>query len=309
MKSNNSSIELMENDLEKTRPVTPPLDLEDTKPEKPLPALENTVISKKTVFPQLRVAQRCDVGAVRERNEDACLLFTAESGGHFARAPMCLAVVADGMGGHENGHMASKSASRTAAEYVLRKIYLPLLGGADVPDPASVHAIMHTAVLTAHTAVSKQKNSDSGTTLTMTLILENQLFVAHVGDSRAYWLVENHFEAITVDHSLVQRLQDEGKLTTEEAENYQYRNILLRALGQVEDLEVDTYQRELPAKGKLLLCSDGLCGLVKDERLGQILGLDADPHRIADLMVDAALVSGGYDNITAVVIDFVLQRP
>ncbi len=299
----------MDNDLEDTRPTKPIADLEDTHPEKRLSVLEKTVISENSVHPRLHVAQRCDVGAVRERNEDACILFLAESGGHFSRAPFCLALVADGMGGHENGHMASKIASRAAADYVLQKIYLPLLSGADLPQPATVDSIMHDAVIAAHTAVSAQKNSDSGTTLTMTLILENQLYVAHVGDSRAYWLVDDQLEAISMDHSLVQHLQDEGKLTSEEAENYQFRNILLRALGQAEDLEVDTYQRELPPKGKLLLCSDGLCGLVNDKRLAQIMRLDASPDRITKLMLDAALAAGGYDNITAVVIDFVLENP
>jgi protein phosphatase len=128
--------------------------------------------------------------------------------------------------------------------------------------------------------------------------------LAHVGDSRAYWLIDGQLEAITNDHSLVQRLQDEGQLTAKEAQVYQYRNILLRALGQEDGLEVDTYEYTLPQDGKLLLCSDGLCGLVNDADIEQIMSMNRAPDKIADLLIKAALAAGGYDNITAVVVDF-----
>ena len=164
---------------------------------------------------------------------------------------------------------------------------------------------MRDAVQIAHkTIYNPDPAKDGGTTLTVALLLDRELYLAHVGDSRAYWLVDGNLEAITNDHSLVQRLQDEGQLTAEEAEHYQYRNVLLRALGQEDELEIDTYKRQLPQKGKLLLCSDGLCGLVPDSRLQQIMNQSTSPHEIADQLIAAAIEAGGYDNITAVVVDF-----
>lgn len=277
--------------------------LADTKPEL---LLDRTVIEDaQGGAPGLRVAQRSDVGAIRKRNEDSCLVFSSESGGHFPLLPFGLYLVADGMGGHEAGHLASKIASRTAAHHILKEIYLPLLNKEVLPDHDAIVKITQDAVQIAHKAVyNPDPARDGGTTLTVALVLGQDLFVAHVGDSRAYWLVDGKLQTVTNDHSLVQRLQDEGQLTAEEAQDYQYRNVLLRALGQEDELEVDTYQRSLPRKGKLLLCSDGLCGLVKDPELQQIMNLPIQPHETADQLIAAAMKAGGYDNVTAVVVDF-----
>ncbi len=296
----------MNNPTIQSEPKKPAEDLADTKPTAPITTLEDTVVEHTSVpRPALRVAARSDVGAVRTRNEDACLVFAAESGGHSPLEPIGLFIVADGMGGHENGHLASKKASRAAAHFVMEQIYLPILSGKTL-EPDFIESEMETAVHAAHTAITQPQPSDSGTTLTMALLIGAQLYLSHVGDSRAYWLVDNKLKAITNDHSLVQRLQDEGRLTAQEAQNYQYRNILLRALGQEDALEVDTYVYTLPSKGKLLMCSDGLCGLVDDARLQQFMRMQLPPHLITENLVEAAMQAGGYDNITAVVVDFSL---
>ena len=135
-------------------------------------------------------------------------------------------------------------------------------------------------------------------------MLGRQLFLAHVGDSRAYWLVDGELQRLTKDHSLVQRLQDEGKLTSEEAANFQFRNILMRALGQDEELLVDVDSRVLPSSGKLLLCSDGLCGEVSDAEILRIMNQALSPDQIADQLIAAALEAGGWDNISAIVAEF-----
>jgi PPM family protein phosphatase len=278
-------------------------ELADTKPEA---QLDKTVIEENShSVPKLRVAQLSDVGAVRNRNEDSCLVFSSESGGHFPLKPFGLYLVADGMGGHDSGHLASKVASRAAANHILTEIYLPILCNDDLPTQEQIQQIMKDAVYIAHkTIYNPDPAKDGGTTLTIALILGQDLHVAHVGDSRAYWLVDGVLEAVSIDHSLVQRLQDEGQLTAEEAQHYQYRNVLLRALGQEDKLEVDTYLRALPRAGKLLLCSDGLCGLVMDSELQRIMNQSATPHLIAKQLISAGLAAGGYDNITAVVVDF-----
>lgn len=254
---------------------------------------------------RLESAVRSDVGAVRERNEDACLLYSFDSDGHDPLLPFGLYILADGMGGYDGGDRASKTATRAAAQYLLQRIYLPLLKGEPHPGQASIEQTLRESVLSAHEAVHPPDYSgNGGTTLTLALVLGRQLHLAHVGDSRAYCLVNGDLQALTKDHSLVQRLQDEGELTVEEAENFQYRNILLRALGQEEELEVDTYFHQLPARGKLLLCSDGLCGQISDKEILQIMIQTLAPGQIADQLISAALQAGGWDNISVIVVEF-----
>jgi serine/threonine protein phosphatase PrpC len=252
-------------------------------------------------------ALRSDVGLARERNEDSCFLFTSDSAAPSSLFPMALCLVADGMGGYEGGDRASKIASRTAASYLLERLYLPALNGEQPPSQDQIEQMMAEAVLTAHEAVlSPDYLGNGGTTLTMTLLLGRQLYLAHVGDSRAYWLVEGGLQQLTKDHSLVQRLQDEGKLTPEEAENFQFRNILIRALGQDEELLIDVDVRDLPSQGKLLLCSDGLCGEVSDAQILAIMNQPMPPDQIADQLIAAALEAGGWDNISAIVTEFMI---
>jgi len=163
------------------------------------------------------------------------------------------------------------------------------------------------AVQAANTAVFEDDPEvDSGTTLTVALVLGRRLHVAHVGDSRLYLLADGKLEQISVDHSLVQRLQDVGTLTAEEATMYRYRNVLLRAVGQGEEVEVDTYMRLLPRTGKLLLCSDGLCGFVSDETIREVMSQDFSLPQMVDELYETALAAHSNDNVTAVVVDFSL---
>lgn len=258
--------------------------------------------------PRLRVAKRCHVGARRDRNEDSCLVFVAEAGGHFASLPFGLFIVADGMGGHSDGHVASNIASRTAATHILSNIYLPLLQDDSQGGKPPIQEVLEQAVQLANKAVfDHDSEMDSGTTLTIALVFGRRLHVAHVGDSRLYLLANGRFEPITNDHSLVQRLQDVGQLTAEEATFYRYGHILLKAVGQTEEVEADVYMRLLPKSGKLLLCSDGLSGFVPEAELRAILEQQDVPLQLmADELFEAAMEMGGFDNITAVLVDFEL---
>lgn len=257
--------------------------------------------------PVMWAAKRCHMGAVRDRNEDSCLVFTNETGGHFQLMPFGLYIVADGMGGHQNGHVASKIASRTAARYIIEHTYLPLLN-VDDNGPANappIQEVLNTAVERAHHAVyDAMHETDSGTTLTIALVLGRRLYVAHVGDTRLYLLADGNLEKVTTDHSLVQRLQDVGQLTAEQATVYEYRHVLLRAVGQGDELSIDTYTRRLPAKGKLLLCTDGLSGMVPEFEINMILQQDRSVEAIVEELFKTAMEAGGYDNITAIVVDF-----
>jgi serine/threonine protein phosphatase PrpC len=252
----------------------------------------------------MRVAKRCHMGGVRDRNEDSCLVFVSEAGGHFALMPFGLYIVADGMGGHDNGHVASKIASRQAARQIIENIYLPMLGDGSSP----IQEVMTEAVRSANSAIfNDNPDSDSGTTLSIALILDRRLYIAHVGDSRVYLYSNGALEMVTTDHSLVQRLQDVGQLTDAEAQIHDYRHVLIRAVGQTEEVEVDAYMRRLPKTGRLLLCSDGLTSmLMDDDKIQEILARDISVDEAVDQLLEAALEAGGFDNITIVLVDFTL---
>lgn len=276
-----------------------------TRPTDSSPASETTVIPT-THIPAaaIHAAQLSDVGSMRERNEDSCYVMIADAGGFLPVPAFGLFLVADGMGGHYGGDQASLVASRVVARHILAQVYEPLLAG-ETAVAETARQTLHDAVLAAHAAVyDPDPLKNGGTTLTVALILGSQLHVAHVGDSRAYWLCDGRLRLITRDHSLVQRLIDNGQLSSAEAQDYQYRNVLLRALGQEDDLVVDTDSHALGGQGKLLLCSDGLCGSLADDVLEQLLAQPLPPQVIARQLIDAALAAGSQDNVTAVVVDF-----
>lgn len=257
------------------------------------------------IEPSLRFAKRCHPGAVRERNEDSCFIFVSETGGDSLLTPFGLFIVADGMGGHEHGNVASKIASRVAAQHILTKIYLPMLQDGGRPN-VPIQEVLEEAVQIANTAVYQNDlESDSGTTLTAALILGRRLFAAHVGDSSLFLQTEEGLEKVTHDHSLVQQLQDVGH-QADEITLMRYGHILIRAVGQAEEVDVDTYTRALPKKGHLLICSDGLSGrgMVPMEDIETILSRDISEQEMANMLFNEAMDAGGYDNISAIVVSF-----
>jgi serine/threonine protein phosphatase PrpC len=258
--------------------------------------------------PLLRAVQRCNVGNVRARNEDSTFVFTAEGGGQEPLMPFGLYIVADGMGGHHAGHKASKSVSRLVAHRVFEHIYLPLIHiDESSPDVTQepVSDVMLDAVQTANLSIhSDEPGKDSGTTLTAALVFGRRLYVAHVGDSRAYVLANGELRQVTTDHSYVRRLQEAGQLTEEEAAVHPQRNMLYKAVGQGGQLDIDTYTQTLPINGKLVLCSDGLWGLVSDNEIQDVLKRDEPLSAKADTLVELALYAGGYDNVSVILVDF-----
>ena len=154
----------------------------------------------------------------------------------------------------------------------------------------------------ANRAVSVGVPDGGGTTLTCALVIGQQVVLSHVGDSRAYIITDESFEQLTRDHSLVQRLQELGQLSAAEAAIHPQRNVLYRAIGQGEGLEVDVDSRRLPSGALILLCSDGLWGLVPDERILSIVRQNATLQSACEALVAAANAAGGPDNITAVMV-------
>ncbi len=249
----------------------------------------------------LGIAQH--VGRVRTHNEDVLLVFTGELAGLEAMPSFGLFVVADGMGGHALGERASGIAARTVARITLEGILPSLLADPNLnADRPSMQEVMENAMDAANRAVAVGVPDGGGTTLTCALVIGQQVVFSHVGDSRAYIITEESFDQLTRDHSLVQRLQELGQLSAAEAAIHPQRNVLYRAIGQGEGLEVDVDSRRLPPGATLLLCSDGLWGLVPDDRILSIVRQHNTLQAACEALVAAANAAGGPDNITAVMV-------
>jgi PPM family protein phosphatase len=237
----------------------------------------------------LRYAVRSDVGLLREGNEDS-----AYAGPH-------LLAVADGMGGHAAGEVASAATITTIA---------PL--DAEDPGPDLVNAIAD-AVMTANLRLQELIVADPaiegmGTTLTALLWVSGYAALCHIGDSRAYLLRDGQFIQITHDHTLVQSLVDEGKITEEDVATHPHRSLLLRALDGRTIAEPDLTLIETYPGDRYLLCSDGLSGPVTEQTLHQTLASVPDPDQAALRLVELAIKGGGPDNITCIVADVIDTR-
>lgn len=227
-----------------------------------------------------RVGATTDIGQVREGNEDAILIDDP------------LYAVADGMGGHRGGEVASNLALQTVEQMFAER-----------------QGTLTEQVERANRAVFERSQSDRdvsgmGTTLTAALIEGGAVRLAHVGDSRAYLFRGGKLQLLTEDHTLVHRMVVEGEITETEAENHPHRSVLTRALGVEGDVRVDETNVEVQEGDRLLLCTDGLTGMLSEDQIESILQDVRDPQEAVDRLVREANRAGGIDNITAVIIDF-----
>jgi serine/threonine protein phosphatase PrpC len=252
--------------------------------------------------PQLLVASGQSVGRQRELNEDSLFSLTTTVAGNNSNPPFGLFIIADGMGGHQYGEVASNVAIRTISGYVLKKFHNALFNLPTLPLDESLQEIAQAAVMEAQRAVLREAPG-SGTTVTAALVLGQQLTISHVGDSRAYLLYnEQRMEAVTRDHSLVRRLEELGQITSAEAAVHPQRNVLYRALGQGETLEPDVVTTPFPVGGYLLLCSDGLWGVVPEDEIRKIVYEAPTIQRACQNLITAANGAGGPDNISAILV-------
>jgi protein phosphatase len=245
------------------------------------------------------------VGKQRELNEDSLLAVTATMAGNSGNLPFGLYIVADGMGGHQFGEVASNAAIRTVAGYILKKFHPHLFQVNAEPMEESFQEIMQAAVREAQRSIQKEAPG-SGTTLTAALVVGQQITVAHVGDSRAYFIYpDGRVDPITRDHSLVKRLEELGHITPEEAANYPHRNVLYRALGQGEIMDPDIFTVGFPQPGYLLVCSDGLWGVITEQDLVRSITEASNLQRACQNLVNAANTAGGPDNISVILVQLV----
>lgn len=232
-----------------------------------------------------------DVGTVRSNNQDS-----AFAGEH-------LAAICDGMGGHAGGDTASTIAIRSLAH--IEQDSRP-------HDVKTVSSMMETSIMAAHDAiVGKAKRERSlagmGTTVTAVTLVKEYWVLAHLGDSRAYLLRDNHLMRMTTDHSYVQHLIDTGHITPEEARNHPQRNVVMRVLGDFDiDPRPDIALRSAHPSDRWLLCSDGLCGVLEDSTIQDVMSSISNQEECAQKLVSMALRAGSTDNVTAVIADATL---
>jgi serine/threonine protein phosphatase PrpC len=226
------------------------------------------------------VGAATDIGQVREGNEDSYLVVEP------------LYAVADGMGGHRGGEVASSLALETVQGMFERR------------EGSLAEQVAEANRAVFDRSQSDRKVSGMGTTLTAAQVDGNRVHLVHVGDSRAYLLRGGELTQITEDHTLVHRMVMEGEISEEEAETHPHRSILTRALGVDQNIQVDEGDLEVAPGDRLLLCTDGLTGMVPEGQIREILLESRDPQEAVDKLVKVANRAGGIDNITALILDF-----
>ena len=248
------------------------------------------------------VGRRSDVGSQRELNEDSLLTLEIERVLQSESKPVGLYVVADGMGGHSAGEVASALAINALARSVLTKLMLPVVEEA-VEAELDYGTLLKEACLEANRAVherARKARSDMGTTLVVALAVGSEAYIANIGDSRAYRVNQREIQQITTDHSLVERLIATGQITKEEARTHPQRNVIYRTVGDKPQVEVDIFHESLKRGDWLVLCSDGLHGLVEDSQIQQTVTTCLHPQEACEELVRLANVAGGDDNITVI---------
>ncbi len=238
-----------------------------------------------------QIAGLTDTGLRRELNEDNLVMLEGAM-------PHGLYVVADGMGGHDAGEVASKLTVEAIRQYFTDHPLQPV-------DPPIVW--LKEAAMAANQAVlvhqlDRIEDHKMGSTLVMALVMAGEAHIANVGDSRAYRLTQAGIEQISIDHSLVERLVQIGQLTREEARNHRQKNVIYNTVGDKPDMEVGLYKIDLQPGDRLMLCSDGLSGMITDEEILDLNRRYPDPATACQMMIEAAKRAGGYDNITAIVV-------
>ena len=224
---------------------------------------------------------RTDIGCLRDHNEDSLVVTPP------------LFAVADGMGGHAAGEVATEIAVRVLSELAPEHPDGEALGRA-------IEEANRAVIQAAHEGRGRQ---GMGTTMTAAMLEGERLVIAQVGDSRAYLLHQGKLQQLTRDHSLMADMIEAGQLTPEEARTHPQRSVITRALGSDVHLHPDIYEINVETGDRLLVCSDGLSGMVFDDQIESTLRRVQDPQRCASQLVNEAIAAGGHDNVTVIVAD------
>ncbi|MBO4474344.1 MAG: Stp1/IreP family PP2C-type Ser/Thr phosphatase [Clostridiales bacterium] len=246
----------------------------------------------------MKVVSVSDTGLVRANNEDCLAVFSVGKDECF--------VIADGMGGHAAGELASK----TAVEYVRQSLNDYLY---EADDPQKLQKLLSFTLEKANVKVylaslSGFRFRGMGTTLTVAVLRNNVLYVSHIGDCRLYHLHGQRMKQLTTDHTLVQRMVEKGVITKEEARTHPKRHVLLRSLGVNEYVMPDTFSVAISNGDVILLCSDGLYGCVEDKTIRAVLRKHKDLHYCIQLLMDLTEAAGAPDNISMILAECEVRK-
>ncbi len=239
----------------------------------------------------MNIGVATDVGRVRELNEDNYCIVSGD---------IKLFIVADGMGGHNAGEVASQIAVEKIKEHIIR--YIP-----QEQEEQQIKGIIYEAFNRANRDIYNRAKNEAecdgmGTTATAAIIIEERLYIGHIGDSRAYMIADGVIEQVTQDHSLVAELLRKGSISEREALQHPQKNIITRALGTDEGVKPDIYSVEFNESDILILCSDGLSNFVDKYELERCILEMEDSQDCCDYLVNLANSRGGFDNITLIIV-------
>jgi PPM family protein phosphatase len=242
-----------------------------------------------------------DKGQEREHNEDNLRAFKIDNSGSDAKHSVGIYVVADGVGGEAGGEQASQLAVETVMAELVKRIN-------ENTSPAEIQQCLADAAIKAHQAILQRKKAHEavgGTTLVMATVLGNQVYIANIGDSRAYILHEGQLRQVTHDHTVAQKFVDAGILSPEEAATHPLSHVLFHAVGSEEEehIKPDIFTEIVTYGDYVLLCSDGLYNMVAETEIAQIVHDAGTPHKASQLLTQAANRAGGVDNIAVIVVE------
>jgi serine/threonine protein phosphatase PrpC len=247
---------------------------------------------------RLEIGYSWDTGLARDINEDSILYTSFNIRTHLGIKSGGLFAVADGMGGHSAGEIASDLAVKTIQANCMYNLF----SRKTVPPLAIIASAFDEANARIMDASGENGLKGMGTTLTAALIIGEDMYIAHVGDSRCYVINSREILRVTRDHSVVQELVDSGAITSEEARNHPRRNIITRVLGHSREIVPDLHQVKLYAGDNILLCSDGLHGVLSDDVIAGAVRDNRDVSRACAELTEKALQAGGPDNISVIAV-------
>ena len=265
----------------------------------------------KNWFDRIRYAVRTDIGLKRAVNEDSWVIEDGSKGKYDIGKLGMMFAVADGLGGHKGGDIASRMACDGILSYYENMVHLN--NNEHKLQSTQTHRKALTSIfykidedirIKSH---SEEALGDMGTTLSVMVLLKGQAVLSHVGDSRVYRLRGRELTRLTPDHTFVQEMIDEGEMTEDDVGTHPLRNMLTQALGTEEPLKT-VFSDVVPVKpgDRFLLCSDGLTNMVSDKTIIELLGNKAEPRKIVDRLVEKAIENGGKDNVTVIVVQCAL---
>ena len=238
----------------------------------------------------MRYGIRTDRGLKRQLNEDNCNVLVGYPG-----VPTCF-VIADGMGGHKCGEVASKQAVDSVCNLLLKADW----------EKQDISEMLRDIITSVNDEIYNfslldEATQGMGTTLIISVLKNRKLYIGHVGDSRVYIIRDNLIEKVTWDHSFIEELVKNGSITKDEAVNHPNKNMITRAVGYELGLQVDTYEVDIKENDIILLCTDGLTNMLTEEEILDIITSNDEPQNVCDTLIQNANNRGGEDNITVIV--------